>query len=175
RSLVRSSWRMRRSTSSPSILGSLRSSRMTCGVCWASLPAYAPVRNRKSSASAPSLATTTSLVTLCLLRALKVSASSSGLSSTSRMTLLANFGSSASAMSQREVEAGSLLCFTLCPNFAPVPAHDTLNRGQPNPGALEFVGPVQPLKRSEQLVSVSHLKPGPVIPHEKYLPAVERR
>ena len=39
---VRASARTRRSTSSPSIFGSLRSSRTTCGVTRASRPAWTP-------------------------------------------------------------------------------------------------------------------------------------
>src|SRR6266550_1240814 len=74
---------MRRSTSRPSTLGSFRSSSTTSGaMAWAPSP---PVPKRSASASAPSRATRTSFWMLFLARARRVSASSSGLSSTSRI------------------------------------------------------------------------------------------
>src|SRR5712671_6951137 len=84
-SLVRGSARIRCSTSMPSSLGSLRSSRTTAGIVGGSRPAYLPVQNRKSSASWPSLATETWLAMLALRSARSVSSSSFGLSSTSRI------------------------------------------------------------------------------------------
>src|SRR5260221_8421004 len=86
-SLVRGSARIRCSTSMPSSLGSLRSSRTTAGILGSSRPAYLPVPNRKSSASWPSLAMATSLAMFAFLSARSVSSSSFGLSSTSRIIL----------------------------------------------------------------------------------------
>src|SRR6267154_3643134 len=82
-SLVRGSARIRCSTSMPSSLGSLRSSRTTAGIVDSSRPACFPVPNRKSTASWPSLATKTLLAMLALRSARSVSSSSFALSSTS--------------------------------------------------------------------------------------------
>src|SRR5260221_2090534 len=82
-SLVRGSARIRCSTSMPSSLGSLRSSRTTAGIVDGSRPACGPVPNRKSTASWPSLATKTLLAMLAFRSARSVSSSSFGLSSTS--------------------------------------------------------------------------------------------
>src|SRR6266849_4175085 len=82
-SLVRGSARIRCSTSMPSSLGSLRSSRTTAGIAGGSRPACWPVPKRKSTASWPSLATITLLAMLAFRSARSVSSSSFGLSSTS--------------------------------------------------------------------------------------------
>src|SRR5437899_11352424 len=82
-SLVRGSARIRCSTSMPSSLGSLRSSRTTAGIVGGSRPACWPVPNRKSTACWPSLATITLLAMLAFRSARSVSSSSFGLSSTS--------------------------------------------------------------------------------------------
>src|SRR5213594_2889770 len=84
-SLVRGSARIRCSTSIPSSLGSLRSSRTTAGSVCGSRPACGPVPNRKSTASWPSLATKTLLAMLAFRSARRVSSSSFGLSSTSKI------------------------------------------------------------------------------------------
>src|SRR6267142_1203311 len=86
-SRVRGSARSRLSTSRPESFGSLRSSRITAGVRATSRPACAPSPKRKSSASAPSRATTTSFAIFAWRSARVVSSSSSGLSSTSRIIL----------------------------------------------------------------------------------------
>src|SRR5258706_417818 len=82
-SLVRGSAGIRCTTSMPSSLGSLRSRRTTAGIVRGSRPACLPVPNRKSTASWPSLATTTLLAILAFRSARSVSSSSFALSSTS--------------------------------------------------------------------------------------------
>src|SRR5437899_4799152 len=82
-SLVRGSARIRCSTSMPSSLGSLRSSRTTAGIVGGSRPACWPAPKRKSTASWPALATVTVLAMLAFRSARSVSSSSFGLSSTS--------------------------------------------------------------------------------------------
>src|SRR5690242_20838900 len=52
------------------------------------------------------------------------------------------------------------------PDTAAVPLDDALRQGQPDAGALELVGAMQPLKHAEQLVDVAHVEPHPVVPHE---------
>src|SRR6266702_4800904 len=84
-SLVRGSARIRCSTSIPSSLGSLRSSRTTAGIASGSRPVCRPVPKRKSTASWPSLATTTLLAMFAFRSARSVSSSSFGLSSTSKI------------------------------------------------------------------------------------------
>src|SRR4029079_3830169 len=84
-SLVRGSPRNCCKTSRPLSFGSFRSSRITAGVCDTSRPAYLPVANRNSSSSLPSRAITISVASFDCLSARIVSASSSGLSSTSRI------------------------------------------------------------------------------------------
>src|SRR5437867_338990 len=84
-SLVRGSARIRCSTSIPSSLGSLRSSSTTAGIVGGSRPACRPVPKRKSTASWPSLATTTLLAMFAFRSARSVSSSSFGLSSTSKI------------------------------------------------------------------------------------------
>src|SRR5258706_2100358 len=76
---------MRSSTSSPLTFGSFRSSNTTAGMSDRSRPSYWPVPNRNSSASLPSRVMTISFASLEALSARIVSASSSGLSSTSRI------------------------------------------------------------------------------------------
>src|SRR6266853_3063616 len=107
-SLVRGSARIRFSTSIPSSLGSLRSSRTTAGIAGGSRPAYLPVPNRKSSASWPSLAMATSLAMFAFLSARSVSSSSFGLSSTSRIILSIVFLPAPSAAPSVEFCGGRL-------------------------------------------------------------------
>src|SRR5882757_9788438 len=107
-SLVRGSARIRCSTSMPSSLGSLRSSRTTAGIVGSSRPAYLPVPNRKSSASWPSLAMATSLAMFAFLSARSVSSSSFGLSSTSRIVFSIVFLPAPSAAPSVEFRGGRL-------------------------------------------------------------------
>src|SRR5712692_6577178 len=99
---------------------------------------------------------------LFFLRARRVSASSSGLSSTSRMVSFVMLLSS----SQGEIEGCPVVHGTLGPGATPVPMDDPLHRGQSDPGTRELVHPVQPLKRTKQLIGMGHVKPDPVIAHK---------
>src|SRR5205809_3830951 len=106
-SLVRGSARIRCSTSIPSSLGSLRSSRTTAGSVCGSRPACGPVPNSKSTASWPSRATTTLLAMLAFRSARKVSSSSFGLSSTS-MIIFSIIASTAPGAPSVEFPGGRL-------------------------------------------------------------------
>src|SRR5437879_5221188 len=107
-SLVRGSARIRFSTSMPSSLGSLRSSRTTAGIVGGSRPACFPVPKRKSTASWPSLATITLLAILALRSARSVSSSSFGLSSTSRIVFSITVSPALQAAPSVEFRCGRL-------------------------------------------------------------------
>ena len=51
------------------------------------------------------------------------------------------------------------------PHAAAVPLYDTADRGEPDPGALEFIR-VKPLKYLEEFIGVSHLKTYSVVAKE---------
>jgi hypothetical protein len=46
-----------------------------------------------------------------------------------------------------------------------MPVDDAPDIGQPDAGALEIRGPVEPLKHPEELVSVTRVETYPVVPH----------
>ncbi len=54
------------------------------------------------------------------------------------------------------------------PDAPALPEHDALHGGQPDAGARELVGAVQPLEGAEQLVGVLHVEPHTVIAHEEH-------
>src|SRR5467141_2207467 len=171
-SRVFSSARIRCSTSIPLTLGSLRSSSTTAGRSLSTGPLPSGP-NRMSSACAPSCATTTSLVMLLLLSARSVRATSSGLSSTSRIFPGFTRASrpAGSGPSQGEVERRSLIDHALGPDPAAVPVDDASDGGEADAGALEVGSGMQSLEHAEQLVRVLHVEAGAVIPdHEGLAP-----
>src|SRR5439155_2902318 len=123
------------------------------------------VPNKYSNASAPSWATTTSFVMLCFLKARSVSASSSGLSSTSRIARSV-IGCLPVLASQSEVERRPAPHRPLRPHAAAMAVHDALHRGEPHARALELGGRVEALERAEQLVGVRHVESRAVVPDE---------
>src|SRR6266516_1543106 len=157
---------IRCSTSSPPTLGSLTSSRISDGSS-GGLPSSG---NSRASASSPSAATTTLLPMLFDFSARRVNTTSSGLSSTSKITPLStqvlHWGG------QGEVEGGAPVRLAVRPDPAAVPAQDALHDRQPEPAALEVGRRVQPLERVEQLVRVPHAEARPVVPDEVDLLAV---
>src|SRR5712692_912644 len=168
RSRVPSSARMRCSTSIPLTLGSLRSSSTTAGSSFSAGP-LPSAPNRMSSACAPSCATTTSLVMLWLLSARSVNATSSGLSSTSRIFPGFTRASrpAGSGPSQSEVERRSLIDGAFGPDPAAVPVDDAPDGGQTDAGALEVSSGMQSLEYPEQLIRILHVEAGAVVPdHE---------
>src|SRR6266851_4928171 len=168
RSRVPSSARMRCSTSIPLTLGSLRSSSTTAGSSFSAGP-LPSAPNRMSSACAPSCATTTSLVMLWLLSARSVRATSSGLSSTSRIFPGFTRASrpAASGPSQGEVERCPLVHGAFRPDSAAVPIDDAPDGGEADARTLEVGGGMQPLEHAEQLVRVFHVEASAVVPdHE---------
>src|SRR5262245_28712419 len=126
---------MRRSTSSPLIFGSFKSSSTSSGK---SCPDSAPAPNRYSRAAAPSRTTTTELQMLLSSRAMRVSSSSSGLTSTNR--IVEPFTRPPRHMVQGEVERRAAVHHTLRADPPTVAVHDSLDRGQADARALELVG-----------------------------------
>src|SRR5687767_2207130 len=161
---VRSSPRIRCSTSSPSKRGSLRSRRISCGRS-GGCPARAPVAKSRSSASTPSWATTTSLRMLFFFRARMVSASSSGLSSTSRITLSAIVRLLRCGGTEGEEEGGPAPLLSLRPDFSAVAPHHPLHGGQSDAAPLELGRGVQSLEGAEELARVGHVEAGAVVAH----------
>src|SRR5713226_10052427 len=173
RSRVRSSARMRCSTSIPLTFGSLRSSNTTAGRSCSAGP-LPSVPKRMSSACAPSCATTTSLVMLSLLSARIVRAASSGLSSTSRIFPgFTRASRPAGGPLQSEVERRSLIDGALGPDPAAVPGDDAHDGGEPDARALELGRGVQALEHAEQLVRVLHVEAGAVVPDHEGPAAVD--
>src|SRR5262249_904598 len=117
-----------------------------------------------SSASTPSRATTTLLSTLFFLRARRVRTSSSGLSSTNRMSLscMGRFPH----RSQREVKGRALLDSGFRPDLTAMAVNDALHGGQPDARAREILLAVQALKGPEQFRAVGHLEADAVIADE---------
>src|SRR4051794_28833505 len=148
---------MRSSTSSPSILGSLRSSRTTAGGP-GSRPAKAPCEKMWSSASTPSRTTTISLASLVRFSAAKVSSTSAGLSSTMRIGLSVGMAPSFLAFGQREGKSRALADGALGLERAAVAIDDALGQRQPDPRTFEIFLPVQPLEHLEQLAGVGHVE-----------------
>src|SRR5215212_5970800 len=67
---------------------------------------------------------------------------------------------------EREVEGRPFAHLALGPDPASVPVDDARHRRQPYARSLELVLPVQPLEGPEQLVRVSLVEAGPVVPHK---------
>src|SRR5713226_9633977 len=134
---------------------------------------------------------------LFFFSARRVNASSSGLSSTSRMILFSVFNLIPSAVLslrlvegfvrwilamnhgrmvvlsnriKRKVERCPVSHRTLGPDTASVPVHDALHGCESNPSSGELTSVVQPLKSSEQFVGISHIKSGPIVPHKVHFP-----
>src|SRR5918998_1641243 len=66
---------------------------------------------------------------------------------------------------EREVEGAPPADSSFRPYPAAVPVDDARHRRQADPGPLEFVLSVQSLEGAEQLVRVSLVESGPVVPH----------
>src|SRR5438034_4664503 len=102
----------------------------------------------------------------CWRSARSVSASSSGLSSTSRMTLLSAMAVVLGAL-QSEIEGGPSLHRALGPHLAAVSVDDAPHGSQPDAAALEFGRLVEPLEGAEQSIGVGHVEPSTVVADEE--------
>src|SRR5256714_1858777 len=115
-------------------------------------------------ASTPSRATTMSLTMLLFLSARSVSASSLGLSSTRRITLLSMFR--LLEVGEGEIEGCPLAHGPLGPDPAPVTVDDTLDGGEADARALELFVAVETLERAEKLSGVCHVEARAVVADE---------
>src|SRR5450755_4005838 len=95
-----------------------------------------------------------------------VKASSSGLSSTSRITCCSWTWMSSSIFREGKGKRSSLSHGSLGPGPTAVAMDNASHRGQANPGARELGRYMQPLKGSEQLANVGHVEAGAVIADE---------
>src|SRR5262249_21913661 len=118
------------------------------------------------SASTPSRATTTGLRMWFFLNARRVRATSSGLSSTSKIVRRSIDPPSL----QREEKRGSLSDGSFGPDPSTVAVDDTLHHGQADAVSLELVGVVQPLERLKQFILVRRVEAGAVVAHEESVP-----
>src|SRR5437899_8756035 len=111
---------------------------------------------------------------LWLLSARSVRATSSGLSSTSRIFPGFTRASrpAGSGPSQGEVERRSLIDGAFRPDPAAVPVDDPPDGCEADTGALEFGSGMQALEHAEQLVRVLHVEAGAVVPDHEGLPSV---
>src|SRR5919108_4536467 len=110
---------------------------------------------------------------LFFVRARRVNASSSGLSSTSRIERSCIERSCIDgSTSKREIKGRATAGGPLGPDLAAVAVDDALDRGEPDARARELVGRVQPLKRAEQLGRVGHIEAGAVVAYVKRPPPV---
>src|SRR5438105_10385436 len=132
-------------------------------------PPCAPRANRKSSASMPSRATAMGFIRWLRLKARRVSAASSGLSSTSRMTLFESF---MACFLQAEEERCPVAGHRVHPDLPPVPAEDALHDGQPDARARELALVMQALEGTEQAVRIGHVEAHPVVGDEAVLVAI---
>src|ERR1700733_602224 len=103
---------------------------------------------------------------LFFLSALSVKASSSGLSSTNRMTLSCMPCLHVIAWVQREKESRALAGIAFCPDLAAMPVNDALHCGQSNSSTRKFIGAVQALKGAKEPRSVFGIEACSVIFHE---------
>src|SRR5687767_9473724 len=95
------------------------------------------------------------------LSARRVSSSSLELSSTSKM-MWSVIG--LHALSEGEEERGAAAHLGFRPDAPAVARDDTLDRGQPDPGAFELTRAVEALKYSEQLRGKLHVETSAIVP-----------
>src|SRR6059058_1370733 len=101
---------------------------------------------------------------LLFLRARSVSASSFGLSSTSRITLLSM--SRLLEVGDGEVEGRPLVHSPFGPDSSAVAVDDTLHGGEADARAFELFTAVETLERAEQLAGVRHVESRAVVADE---------
>src|SRR5229473_2055700 len=115
----------------------------------------------------------TSFRMLFFFNARRVSASSSGLSSTRSMTLLLMILSSYHQSSlQCKIKRRALLDCPFRPYLSAMSVDNALHRGEAHAGPRELACGMKALERSEQTIRVSGVKTGAVITHKKRALAV---
>src|SRR5438445_8271303 len=111
----------------------------------------------------PSRATTMGFIRWLRLNARRVSSTSSGLSSTSRMTL---FDSFMNRLPQAEEKRCPMARLGVHPDLAVVPAEDPLHDGQADARAGELALVMQALEGAEQPVRIGHVEAYAVVGDE---------
>src|SRR5579871_3680823 len=108
-----------------------------------------------------------SFIRCAFFNARTVSASWSGLSSTSRIVAFGMCTPSQLAGSsiKRKIKSCALTHRPLRPHLSPVALDDALHRGQPDTCAFKLFLGMQPLKRGKQLVHIGHVEAHAVVPH----------
>src|ERR1700722_1290149 len=102
---------------------------------------------------------------LFFFNARSVSASSSGLSSTSRITFSSMVPSLIEPISlQRKIKSCAFFDGAFRPNFSAVPADDSLHGGKADARPGKFGHRVKALKRAEQPVGIARIEPRAVVP-----------
>src|ERR1700683_4064949 len=119
-------------------------------------------------ASTPSWATTTSFRILFFRKARSVSASSSGLSSTSNMVLrsIAVVPLRECSRLQGEIKRSAAFHGAFGPHLSAMAVNDPLYGSQTDPGPRELGGRVKPLERSEKEIHVARVESRSIIFHE---------
>src|SRR5262249_17180997 len=158
---------------SPSTLGSFKSSRTRRGGLLPARDSYAPRQKRNSSASSPSRTTWTFSLTFSLRKAWRVSSTSFGLSSTSKISVMHGFKRApfrcryaVLGSCESEIECRAGIQFGLRPDPAPVFMDDPLDGGEADAGPFEILLAVQPLKNAKQLIAELHAEAYAVVSHE---------
>src|SRR4051812_32138266 len=118
-----------------------------------------------SSASSPSFTHVMLFATLPLFNAVIVSSASSGLSSTSNISICSN-SSIAGAPGQGEVERGAGAGLTFGPHAAAVAGDDAVHERESYAGAGKIGLVVQPLEHAEELRRVTRIEACAVVAHE---------
>src|SRR5574337_324258 len=99
------------------------------------------------------------------LSAMRISSSSSGLSSTSRIIF-----SVISVFSKRKVESCAFVQGGLRPDAPAVAVDDALHGRQAYAGAGKLVHRVQALERAEEFFAVGHVESDPIVAHKESFP-----
>src|SRR5207249_3230183 len=67
---------------------------------------------------------------------------------------------------EREVERRAVIDLAFGTDLTVVSPHDTLDRGQTDPGTLELAWRVEALERAKELIGVGHVEARSVVPDE---------
>src|SRR5580693_8468741 len=113
----------------------------------------------------------TRLARLCPFSAFRVSSTSFGSSSTSRMFLMYLKSVSIEVfvlLGYGKVKGRTAVNHAFGPGPAAVPLNDALDIGQPDARALEFVLAVQALKHAKQLVGITRVETCAVVADENH-------
>lgn len=77
---------------------------------------------------------------------------------------------------EREPNRCAVIDLPVCPNASAVALDHAANDGETNSGSLEFIAPMQPLERFEQLCTMGHVETCAVIANREHTPilAIDR-